>query len=156
MSFEKAKAYLESLGYGDRIREYGESCATVALAAKAIGCEECEIAKSLTFSVKGEAVMTVVSGQARIDNAKFKAQFGVKPTMLKPDEVAALIGHGVGGVCPFAVKDGVKIFLDESLRRFNKVYPACGNSNSVVELSLTELEEASGACGWVDVSKQIN
>lgn len=153
MSFENAKAHLEKLGLGDRVREYSASCATVALAAEAIGCEEREIAKSLTFSVKGEPVLVVVSGDARVDNAKFKAQFGVKATMLKADEVAEQIGHGVGGVCPFGVKDGVRIYLDASLKQFEKVYPACGSSNSVAELSLAELETASGALGWVDISK---
>ncbi len=153
MSFENAKSHLESLDLGERVHEYSASCATVALAAKAIGCEESEIAKSLTFHVKGEAVLVVVSGDARVDNAKFKAQFGVKASMLKPDEVEMLIGHNVGGVCPFGLKDGVRVYLDASLKQFEKVYPACGSSNSVAELSLSELETASGALGWVDISK---
>lgn len=153
MSYENAKAHLMKFGLEDRVHEYSASCATVALAAEAIGCEEREIAKSLTFNVKGEAVLVVVCGDARVDNAKFKAQFGVKATMLKPDEVEKLIGHGVGGVCPFGLKPEVRVYLDVSLKQFEKVYPACGSSNSVAELSLAELETASCALGWVDISK---
>lgn len=153
MSFEKAKAYLESKNMGDRIRTFSVSSATVALAAAALGCEEKHIAKSLTFSVNGDAIMIIAAGDAKVDNGKFKAAFHTKAKMLTAEEVTEKIGHSVGGVCPFAVNEGVRVYLDVSLKRFDKVYPACGNASSAVELTVPELEALSCSLGWVDVCK---
>ena len=153
MSIERVKSYFKTLGIEDRIEELGESSATVALAAQALGCEEGRIAKSISFSLDGKPILIVASGDTKIDNAKYKACFGKKAKMLSPAEASALIGHAVGGVCPFAVNDGVTVWLDESLRRFDVVYPACGSSNSVIRLTLKELEEYSRPAGWVDVCK---
>lgn len=153
MSVEKVKQYFESFGIADRIKEFDVSSATVELAAQAIGCEPQRIAKSLTFMVGDEPVMIVAAGDARIDNPKYKAQFGAKAKMLTPEQAVELIGHAVGGVCPFAVNDGVTIYLDESLKRFDTVFPACGSSNSAIELTIAELEKYSGFKSWVDVCK---
>lgn len=153
MSAEKVKQYFESFGIADRIKEFDVSSATVELAAQAIGCEPQRIAKSLTFMVGDEPVMIVAAGDARIDNPKYKAQFGAKAKMLTPEQAVELIGHAVGGVCPFAVNDGVTIYLDESLKRFDTVFPACGSSNSAIELTIAELEKYSGFKSWVDVCK---
>ena len=150
--FEKAKAHLTAKGYADRIMVFDVSSATVDLAAAAAGVHPEEIAKSMTFMVEGSPVMVVCAGDSKIDNSKFKQYFHVKAKMLSFDEVHSLIGHDVGGVCPFGVNDGVKVYLDESLRRFDTVYPACGNAQSAVRLSIPELEEVSGSLGWVDVS----
>lgn len=153
MSFEKAKAYLESKNMGDRIHTFSVSSATVALAAAALGCEEKHIAKSLTFSVNDDAIMIIAAGDAKVDNGKFKAAFHTKAKMLTAEEVTEKIGHSVGGVCPFAVNEGVRVYLDVSLKRFDKVYPACGNASSAVELTVPELEALSCSLGWVDVCK---
>ncbi len=153
MAIEKVKKYFEEKGIADRILEFEVSSATVALAAKALQCEENRIAKTLSFHVGEKIVLIVAAGDAKIDNAKYKAQFGVKAKMLSFDEAEPLIGHAVGGVCPFAVNEGVEIYLDISLKRFNTVFPACGSSNSAIELSLTELEEYSDYVSWVDVCK---
>lgn len=152
-SIEKVKAFFAEKNMLDRVLEFPVSSATVELAAQALGCEGCRIAKSLSFSVKDEAILVVAAGDARIDNAKYKARFGVKAKMLSPEDTEALIGHAVGGVCPFAVNEGVRVYLDESLRRFSTVFPACGSSNSAIELTLPELEEYSSCAGWVDVCK---
>lgn len=128
MSFETAKNYLESYGMGDRIRRYEASSATVTLAAEAIGCQPKEIAKSLTFMTSDGPILIVCSGDAKISNGKYKAKFGQKATMLTREQVSELIGHEVGGVCPFGLKDGVKVYLDISLKRFETIYPACGDS----------------------------
>ena len=153
MAIEKVRAYFAQHGMAERILEFDVSSATVDLAAQALGCEPCRIAKSLSFMVNSAAVLVVAAGDARIDNPRFKAQFGVKAKMLTPDEAVSLIGHAVGGVCPFAVNEGVTVYLDESLRRFATVYPACGSSNSAIELTLPELERHAGAAAWVDVCK---
>lgn len=153
MAIEKVKAYFEQYGIGDRVREFDVSSATVELAAQALGCEPCRIAKTLSFLVEEKAVLVVAAGDARIDNPKYKAQFGTKAKMLAPDQAEALIGHAVGGVCPFAVNEGVTVYLDVSLKRFETVFPACGNSNSAIELSIPELEKLSGFSQWVDVCK---
>lgn len=153
MSIEKVKAYFASQGMLDRVLEFPVSSATVALAAQALGCEGCRIAKSLSFMVEGKPVLVVAAGDARIDNAKFKAFFHTKAKMLTADEVTALIGHGVGGVCPFALNDGVAVYLDESLKRFETVFPACGSSNSAIELTIDQLQTHSGSTAWVDVCK---
>lgn len=154
MSIERARAHLKKHGLEDRIQEFTVSSATVALAAQALGCEPARIAKSLSFENGEGAVLVIAAGDARIDNAKFKHRFGMKAKMLSADKVEPLIGHGVGGVCPFGVKDGVPVYLDESLKRFETVYPAAGTPSSAVHLSLEELERASECEGWVDVCKQ--
>lgn len=153
MAIEKVRAYLAKYGIEDRIRELDVSSATVELAARAIGCEPCRIAKTLSFLVDGRAVLVVAAGDAKIDNPKYKAQFGTKAKMLTPEEAETMVGHAVGGVCPFGINEGVTVYLDESLKRFSTVYPACGSSNSVIELTLEELETYSGYISWVDVCK---
>ena len=154
MSVEKAKEHLEKFGLTERIRVFEQSSATVELAAKALGCEPALIAKSLTFLVNGEPIMIVAAGDTKIDNPKYKAQFGVKAKMLSAEEVDRLIGHSVGGVCPFGINNGVRVFLDSSLKRFEKVFPACGSGNPAVELSIKELEQCSGYEDWIDVCKE--
>ena len=133
--------------------EFDVSSATVELAAQALNCEPQRIAKTLSFLVDGHAVLIVAAGDARIDNHKYKEQFGKKAKMLSPDEVVELVGHAVGGVCPFAVKEGAEVYLDASLKRFETVFPACGSSNSAIELTIPELEKYSGFLQWVDVCK---
>ena len=153
MSIEKVKKFFSEYGIEDRIIELSESSATVELAAAALGCEPKRIAKSLSFSLDGGAILVVSAGDAKVDNPKYKATFGAKAKMLSPDEVTSLIGHAVGGVCPFGVNEGVKVYLDGSLRRFETVFPAAGSSNSAIELTLRELEEYSRPTSWVDVCK---
>lgn len=153
MSIEKVRAYFATKGMEHRIMEFSVSSATVELAAQALGCEGCRIAKTLSFMVEDKAVLVVAAGDARIDNPKFKATFHTKAKMLSHEQAAELIGHAVGGVCPFAVNEGVAVYLDESLKRFETVYPACGSSNSAIELTIEELENYSGFTAWVDVCK---
>lgn len=153
MSFAQAAAHLRGCGFEERIREFDVSSATVELAAVAVGTEPARIAKTLSFLVGDRAVLIVCAGDTKVDNPKFKGRFHTKAKMLKADEVVELIGHAVGGVCPFGVKDGVEVYLDESLRRFEVVYPACGSANSAVALTPEELVQASGSLGWVDVCK---
>ena len=153
MAIEKAKEYFSKFGISDRIREFDVSSATVELAAQALGCEPCRIAKTLSFLVDGHAVLIVAAGDAKIDNPKYKAQFGAKAKMLTPDEAESLVGHAVGGVCPFAIKEGVTVYLDESLKRFSTVFPACGSSKSAIELTIDELEKYSGFVSWIYVCK---
>ena len=153
MAFDKAKKYLDEKGFGDRVSVFTVSSATVELAAKAVGTEPEHIAKSLTFKVNDKPVMIVCAGDTKIDNHKFKEFFHVKASMLSFDEVSELIGHDVGGVCPFGVNEGVDIYLDVSLKRFQIVYPACGSDNSAVKLSPQELEEISNSKGYIDVCK---
>ena len=153
MSIEKARVHLKKHGLEDRIIELNESSATVALAAQALGCEPAHIAKSLSFEDGDGAMLILAAGDARIDNPKFKQRFGMKARMLSADRVEQLIGHAVGGVCPFGVNPGVPVYLDESLRAFDIVYPAAGNSASGVRLTVEELERASECIGWVDVCK---
>ncbi|MGN0661361.1 MAG: YbaK/EbsC family protein [Oscillospiraceae bacterium] len=153
MSVEKVKEYLKKWDMDGKIREFDVSSATVELAAKALGCAPERIAKSLTFKVGDRAVMIVAAGDARINNPKYKAFFGTKAKMLTPDEVTELVGHSVGGVCPFAINDGVEVYLDSSLKRFETVFPACGSSNSAIELSIEELEKYSQFKEWIDVCK---
>ena len=152
MSIERVRAFMRERNMEDRILEFDVSSATVALAAEAVGCAPERIAKTLSFLVDGGAVLVVAAGDARVDNPKFKAQFHTKAKMLSPEEVVNLVGHAVSGVCPFAVNEGVKVYLDESLRRFETVFPACGSSNSAIELTLPELEQLSGG-EWIDVCK---
>ncbi len=153
MSIEKVRAYFTSVGLADRIQEFEVSSATVALAAEALQCEPARIAKTLSFMNGDGALLIVAAGDAKIDNAKFKARFGMKARMLTPEDAVRLIGHAVGGVCPFAVNAGVPVYLDESLKRFDVVYPAAGSSNSGIGLSIPELEEHSHFDSWVDVCK---
>lgn len=156
MAIEQVKAFFRQYGIEDRIREFEVSSATVELAAQALGCAGCRIAKSLSFLVNGEPILVVAAGDAKVDNAKFKARFAVKAKMLSPDDTLNLIGHAVGGVCPFVVKEGVKVYLDESLKRFDTVFPACGSSNSAIELTIPELERYTNCAAWVDVCKGWN
>ena len=153
MAFDRAKAYLEGYGLGDRIHEFAVSSATVELAAAALHCEPERIAKTLSFMIDGHGILVVAAGDARIDNHKYKEQFHTKAKMLSWEEAETLIGHAVGGVCPFAVNEGVDVYLDVSLKRFETVFPACGSSNSAIELSIPELEKYSGYVSWVDVCK---
>lgn len=153
MSIERVRHYFESQGIADRILEFETSSATVALAAQALGTEECRIAKTLSFHVDNTVVLIVAAGDAKIDNSKYKGYFHTKAKMLSFEEAEPLIGHAVGGVCPFAVNEGVKVYLDESLKRFETVYPACGSSNSAIEMTMDDLEKYSGFEAWVDVCK---
>ena len=153
MAIEKVKEYFKKYGIESRIQEFDVSSATVELAAQALNCEPCRIAKSLTFMLKDAPIMIIAAGDAKVDNAKYKAKFGAKAKMLKFDEVEEFIGHAVGGVCPFGIKEGVKVYLDESLKRFDTVFPACGSANSAIELNIEEMEKYSGYTEWVDVCK---
>lgn len=153
MSIEKVRAFFAAHGEEARILEFPVSSATVELAAQAVGCEPARIAKTLSFLVHDKPVLIVTAGDAKIDNPKYKAHFLAKAKMLTPEQAVELIGHAVGGVCPFAVNEGVAVYLDVSLQRFSTVFPACGSSNSAIELSITELERYSGFEAWVDVCK---
>ena len=153
MSIEKVREYFRTQGIEDRILEFDVSSATVELAAQAVGCEAARIAKTLSFMVDGAPVLIVAAGDAKVDNPKYKRQFAAKAKMLTAAEAAELVGHAVGGVCPFAVKPGVKVYLDASLKRFETVYPAAGSGNSAIELTIPELERYSGYNAWVDVCK---
>ncbi len=153
MSIEKVRKYFAAYGMENRILEFPESSATVELAAQALHCEPGRIAKSLSFLVEDKPILVIAAGDVKIDNSKYKARFGKKASMLKAEEVERLIGHGVGGVCPFAVNEGVTVYLDESLKRFETVFPACGSGNSAIELTIAELERFTGHAAWVDVCK---
>jgi prolyl-tRNA editing enzyme YbaK/EbsC (Cys-tRNA(Pro) deacylase) len=153
MAIEKVKEYFRTFGIEDRVRELAESSATVELAAQALGCEPCRIAKTLSFLVDGGPILIVAAGDAKVENHKYKAQFGTKAKMLTPEEAETLVGHAVGGVCPFAVNEGVTVYLDESLKRFETVFPACGSSNSAIELTIPEMEKYSSFTAWIDVCK---
>ncbi|MCM1267080.1 MAG: YbaK/EbsC family protein [Bacteroidales bacterium] len=153
MSIERVRSYFKNYGMEERITELSESSATVELAAAALGCEPKRIAKTLSFAGAEGTLLVVTAGDAKIDNAKYKARFGVKAKMLTPAEAETLVGHAVGGVCPFAVNEGVAVYLDISLKRFETVFPACGSSNSAIELTVEELEKYSACVGWVDVCK---
>lgn len=153
MAIDRARAYLAQWNMDGKIMEFTVSSATVELAAEAVGCQPARIAKSLTFFVDGQCVMVVTAGDAKIDNHKYKAFFQTKAKMLSAEEVEQMVGHAVGGVCPFGIEPGVKVYLDISLRRFETVFPACGSSNSAIELTLTQLEQYAQALEWVDVCK---
>jgi len=159
MSIERAKNYLTKKGIDpSRVREFDVSSATVALAAKALGCGEERIAKSLAFRIPGKPdriLLVIAAGDVKVDNAKYKARFQSKAKMLERDTAEAYTGFAPGGVCPFGVKEGVEIYLDESLRRFATVFPAAGSSNSAIEMTVEELEIVSSSLGWVDVCKPI-
>ncbi len=153
MAIEAVKEYFRKYGMEDRVLEFDVSSATVELAAEALHCEPGRIAKTLSFLVDGAPVLVVAAGDARIDNHKYKEQFHTKAKMLTPQEAETLVGHAVGGVCPFAVREGVRVYLDESLKRFETVFPACGSSNSAIELTIAEMEKYSGYDAWVDVCR---
>ena len=153
MSIQKVREYLAAYGAADRIREFDVSSATVELAAKALGCAESRIAKTLSFMLGDRVVLVVAAGDVKVDNRKYKDFFGGKAKMLAREDAEKLTGHAVGGVCPFAVNDGVEVWLDESLKRFDTVFPACGSASSAIELTLDELEKFSRAKGWTDVCK---
>lgn len=153
MAIEIVREYLKQWGADKRIIEFPTSSATVELAAQALGCEPARIAKTLSFLVGDHAVLIVMTGDRKVDNAKYKAIFHTKAKMLNADQVTEMIGHAVGGVCPFGVKEGVEIYLDESLKRFATVFPAAGSSNSAVEMTIEELERYSPGSCWIDVSK---
>lgn len=153
MAIEKVREYFTQYNMAGRIQEFDVSSATVELAAAALGCETKRIAKTLSFNVGGQAILVVTAGDTRVDNAKYRARFGIKAKMLTPDEAMDMIGHAVGGVCPFAVREGVPVYLDESLKRFETVFPACGSGNSAIELNIGELEIHSACVDWVDVCK---
>lgn len=156
MSIENVRAYLQKFGLEKRIREFSVSSATVELAAQALGCAPARIAKTLSFNCNGEILLLVTAGDCKIDNAKYKQVFHTKAKMLTPEEALAFTGHAVGGVCPFAVPENVKICLDVSLKRFPTVFPACGSSNSAIELTPEELDKYTRNAGWVNVCKQIS
>lgn len=155
MSIERVRNYLQKWNMQDRIQEFDVSSATVELAAQALNVEGARIAKTLSYLVDGGAILVVVAGDIRVDNRKFKDAFHTKAKMLTADQAAEMVGHAVGGVCPFGVNEGVKVYLDESLKRFETVYPAAGSSNSAIELTIPELEELSGYTAWVDVAKEV-
>ena len=154
MSLEKAKAYLAEKGYADHVIELEDSSATVQLAAQALGVEPGMIAKTMSFLIGEEAILILTEGTAKVDNRKYKDIFHMKAKMIPFEEVENWIGHAPGGVCPFGIKEGIKVYLDESLKQFDTVYPAAGNDHSAVKLTIAELEEVAGAAGWVDVCKE--
>ena len=154
MAIERARAYLEKMGYGDRVIVPEHSSATVAEAAEALGCEPGMIAKTLSFLQNDRPVLILVEGMARIDNRKYRKRFGCKAKMIPAEQVEELIGHDVGGVCPFGIRDGVTVYLDESLKKHGTVYPAAGSDHSAVRLSIADLEDCSGFTEWVDVCRQ--
>lgn len=154
MSLEKAKAYLAEKGYADHVIELEDSSATVQLAAQALGIEPGMIAKTMSFLLGGEAILILTEGTAKVDNRKYKDTFHMKAKMIPFEEVENWIGHAPGGVCPFGIKEGIRVYLDESLKQFETVYPAAGNDHSAVKLTIAELEEVAGAVGWVDVCKE--
>lgn len=154
MAIENVKAFFKQYNMETQIQEFESSSATVELAASALNCEPERIAKTLSFMADGQAILVVTAGDAKIDNKKFKGYFKTKAKMLSPDQVIDLVGHAIGGVCPFAVKKDVSVYLDISLKRFETVYPACGSSNSAIELTIEELEKYSGYAEWIDVCKE--
>lgn len=153
MSIQKVREYLKTYNRDQDIIEFNESSATVALASKALGVTDGEIAKTLSFRGENGCIIVVMAGNRKIDNAKFKAEFHLKARMLTPEEAYEYTGHQVGGVCPFAISPEIPIYLDESLKAHNHVYPACGSSNSAIKLTIEELEELSNMTKWVDVTK---
>lgn len=153
MAIERVKTYFKQYGMEEKIQEFDVSSATVELAAQALSCEPARIAKTLSFMVDGHAMLVVAAGDVKIDNHKYKEQFHTKAKMLSPEEAETLVGHAVGGVCPFAVNEGVTVYLDESLKRFETVFPACGSANSAIELTIPELEKYAQPVQWVDVCK---
>ncbi|OCA98714.1 YbaK/EbsC family protein [Clostridium beijerinckii] len=156
MAIERVKEYFKKYGIDNRVQEFDVSSETVALAAEALHCDPCRIAKTLSFMVAENPILIVVAGDAKIDSPKYKTHFKAKAKMLTLKETENLIGHAVGGVCPFAINEGVKVYLDESLKRFQTVFPACGSGNSAIEVTIEELEKYSGYDEWIDVCKGWN
>ncbi len=156
MSVDKVKQYFSKYGMESKVLEFEVSSATVELAAAALNCEPGRIAKTLSFLVGEQPILIVSAGDVKIDNSKYKKTFGKKAKMLTQDQVVELIGHAVGGVCPFAIKEGVTVYLDASLKKYETVFPACGSSNSAIELTIPEMEKYSGYKEWVDVCKENN
>ena len=156
MAIEKVKEFFKAFNIENKVIEFETSSATVELAALALNCEPCRIAKTLSFLVNESVILIVCAGDVKIDNSKFKAQFNTKAKMLEFAQVEPLIGHAVGGVCPFAINENVSVYLDESLKRFETVFPACGSSNSAIELTISELEKYSNFVSWIDVCKLAN
>ena len=154
MSFELVKQYFEEDGMGERVMDLAESSATVEEAALAIGCEPCQIAKTMSFFVDDAPILIVLAGDTKIDNKKYKAQFHQKAKMIPWDQVEEAVGHQPGDVCPFVTKPGIPVYLDESLKRFERVYPAAGSGHSAVDLTVEELEKYSGCEKWIDVGKR--
>lgn len=155
MSLVKAKEYLQKYGLENNIMEFSVSSATVEEAAKAINCKEEEIVKTLAFIVGEKPILIATTGDSKIDNSKFKKEFNVKAKMIPFEDVEKLVGHSVGGICPFGIKENVDVYLDDSIKRFKIIYPACGSSNSAVKLTVEELEKASNCKKWIDVCKQV-
>jgi prolyl-tRNA editing enzyme YbaK/EbsC (Cys-tRNA(Pro) deacylase) len=155
MSLVKVKEYFKKYNIEDKIMEFNTSSATVSLAATTIGCTPNEIAKSLAFTVKAKSVIIVMAGDSKIDNAKYRKEFNTKARMIDKEQLNKLIGHEVGGICPFALNDNVLVYLDNSLKKFKYVYPACGSSNSAIKLSILELEKYSNYVKWIDVCKDV-
>ena len=153
MSIDRVREYFKKFNIQDNIIELTTSTATVKEAAESLGTEECRIAKTLSFTIEDQPILIVVAGDAKIDNAKYKAHFHTKAKMIQPDLVENLIGHNIGGVCPFGINDGITVYLDESLKRFDYVYPACGSSNSAIKLTIDKLEKYSNYNTWIDVCK---
>lgn len=153
MAIDKVRAYFKQFDMENRIQEFDVSSATVELAAEALHCEPCRIAKTLSFMVNDKPILIVMAGDVKIDNAKYKTQFKTKAKMLGYDEVESCIGHAVGGVCPFAIQNDVDVYLDNSLKRFETVFPACGSSNSAIELTIEELDKYAAPVEWIDVCK---
>lgn len=152
---EKVREYFKQFSIENRIIEFNQSSATVELASKALNCEPNRIAKTLSFYLNDSAILIVMAGNYKIDNSKFKAKFNTKAKMLTFEDAEKLIGHAVGGVCPFGINAGIKVYLDLSLKNFETVFPACGSSNSAIELTIEELEKYSKFAEWIDVSKAI-
>ena len=155
MSIEKGREYFRQFGMEEKILEFSVSSATVELAAQALGVEGARIAKTLSFMVGEQPVLILMAGDVKADNPKYKAVFHTKAKMMTPEQLEEYVGHQIGGVCPFGIKDGVDVYLDESLKRFNTVFPACGSSNSAIELTIPELEKYSNFKEWIDVSKPM-
>ena len=153
MSIERVKSYFKNFNMEDQILEFDVSSATVELAAQAVGCEPARICKSLSFKIDERTLLILAAGDAKVDNKKYKTYFASKAKMLSPDEVIERIGHAIGGVCPFGVNEGVEVYLDDSMKRFEYVYPAAGSSNSAIKLTLPELEKYSNYKEWIDVCK---
>ena len=155
MSIEKGREYFRQFGMEEKILEFSVSSATVELAAQALGVEGARIAKTLSFMVGEQPVLILMAGDVKVDNPKYKAVFHTKAKMMTPEQLEEYVGHKIGGVCPFGIKDGVDVYLDESLKRFNTVFPACGSSNSAIELTIPQLEKYSNFKEWIDVSKPM-
>lgn len=153
MSVERVREYFRAYGMEERVIEFAQSSATVAEAAKAAGTEPGQIAKTMSFYIGEEPILILMAGDVKVDNHKYKAYFHTKAKMLPPEDLPEKVGHAMGGVCPFAIKDGIKVYLDESLKRFETVFPAAGSGNSAIELSIAELEQTSGYTEWIDVTK---